>query len=91
MICLNHEGAYRFQARKFLDRQTDRERKRLLEAIVKLEEEPPQGDIVKLGGRKGYRLRIGGTRFLFEKRETEILVIDIDRRGQVYKGKGKHK
>jgi len=79
------------KAWKFLDRQTDKERKRLLDAIIKLEEEPPQGDIVKLGGRKGYRLRIGGVRLLFERRETEILVIDIDRRGQVYKGKGKHK
>ena len=79
------------KAQKFLDRQTAKEKDRLLDAIIKLGKEPPEGDIIKLGGRKGYRLRVGGTRLLFEKRETEILVIDIDRRGQVYKGKGKHK
>jgi len=79
------------KAQKFLDKQTAKERERILDAIEDIEKEPPEGDIVKLGGRKGYRLRVGNARVLFEKRETEIIVTDIDWRGQVYKGKGRHK
>ena len=51
---------------------------------------PPQGsglDVVKLTGRPGYRLRIGKYRAVFERNDTEliILVIDIDSRGEIYK------
>jgi len=79
------------KAQKFLDRQNEPERGQILKALEKLERDPPEGDIKKLKGRDGYRLRLGDIRFLFAKTETEILVTDIDRRGQVYKGKGKHK
>jgi len=79
------------KAQKFLDRQNESERGQILKALERLESEPPEGDIKKLKGRNDYRLRLGGIRFLFIKTETEILITDIDRRGQIYKGKGKHK
>jgi len=79
------------KAQKFLDRQNEPERGQIVKALEKLEREPPEGNIKKLAGHEGYRLRLGGIRFLFEKRKTEILVTNIDQRGQVYKGKGKHK
>jgi mRNA interferase RelE/StbE len=79
------------KAQKFLDRQNEPERGQIVKALEKLEREPPEGNIKKLSGHEGYRLRLGGIRFLFEKRKTEILVTNIGRRGQVYKGKGKHK
>ena len=79
------------KVQKFLDRQNEPERGQILKALEKLERDPPEGDIKKLKGRDGYRLRLGNVRFLFAKTENGILVTDIDRRGQVYKGKGKHK
>jgi len=41
------------KAQKFLDKQTAKESGRILGAIEDLEKEPPEGDITKLGGRKG--------------------------------------
>lgn len=44
-------------------------------------------DIVKLKGRKGYRLRIGGFRAIYtiERNQLLILVLDAGARGDIYK------
>ena len=79
------------KAQKYLDRLNEPELGSMLEALEKLSHEPPEGNIRKMSGRDDYRLKRSGLRALFEIRNNEIFVTNIDRRGQVYKGKGKHK
>ena len=76
---------YRFvyskNAIKFLKKQTPEVRKRIIDAIEKL----PLGDIKKMQGRSGYRLRVGDYRVLFDQNGNIIDIIDIGNRGQIYK------
>ncbi|MFA6939583.1 MAG: type II toxin-antitoxin system RelE/ParE family toxin [Clostridiaceae bacterium] len=72
------------KAEKFIKKQDRDTQKRLIKAIVEL----PEGDIKKLKGiDELYRLRVGDFRILFEKKDTElvIIVVDIGNRGQIYK------
>ncbi len=72
---------YSKQAIKFLTKQDKPTRIRIVSAINDL----PNGDVIKLQGHDGYRLRVGDFRILFDY-EGNILMIDkIDNRGQVYK------
>lgn len=54
-----------------------------MEAISKL---PASGDIRKLQGTVGYRLRVGNFRVLFDVNGLIIDIIEIGNRGQIYKG-----
>ncbi|MCD8089127.1 MAG: type II toxin-antitoxin system RelE/ParE family toxin [Clostridiales bacterium] len=54
---------YSKQALKFLQKQDKPTRQRLIEAIDNL----PMGDVKKLQGRNGYRLRVGNYRIIFDK------------------------
>ncbi|MCL2235851.1 MAG: type II toxin-antitoxin system RelE/ParE family toxin [Defluviitaleaceae bacterium] len=82
---------YSRDALRFLDRLTKKDVGRIREAVLKLTEKPPVGDIVTLqgysDGRK--RLRVGGWRIIFKyiaESEIEILaVIDIGNRGDIYR------
>lgn len=74
------------KAAKVLNRLREPNRSRILKALDKLENDPPDGDIKALTGRNGYRLRIGNYRLLFDKIDNKIIVFDIDQRGQIYKG-----
>ena len=65
---------------KFLIKQDVITRKRIVEGIEKL----PLGDIKKLKGISGFRLRIGDYRVLFDINGTVIDIIDIGNRGQIY-------
>ena len=56
------EIKYSKQAAKFLDRQNKLVRERIIRAINKI----PEGNIVKLQGRNGYRLRVGSYRVIFD-------------------------
>ena len=56
---------------------------RIINAIGQL---PSAGDITKLKGKEGYRLRVGSFRVLFDVNGTIIDIIDIGNRGQIYKG-----
>ena len=47
---------------------------------------PFEGDIKKLQGVNGYRLRVGTFRVLFDVNGIIIDIIDIGNRGQIYKG-----
>ena len=53
------------------------------QAISKL---PLEGDIKKMQGVSGYRLRVGTYRILFDVNGLIVDIIDIGNRGQIYKG-----
>lgn len=72
---------YSKQAKKFLVRQEHKIRRRIEAAIHTL----PLGDVKKLQGQSGYRLRVGDFRILFDEEGNVIMIIRIDNRGQVYK------
>ncbi len=74
---------YSKKAVKFLKKQDTVTQKRIVTAISKL---PLEGDIKKLQGADGYRLRIGNYRILFDINGIIIDIIDIGNRGQIYKG-----
>ena len=75
--------SYSKKAVKFLKRQDVPSQKRLIAAISRL---PLEGDIQKLQGIDGYRLRVGNFRVLFNVNGIIIDIIDIGNRGQIYKG-----
>jgi mRNA interferase RelE/StbE len=58
---------------------------RITAAIDKLENEPPEGDIKKLQGRDGYRVRVGNYRIIFDIEPERVFVYKIAPRGQAYK------
>ena len=62
-------------------------RSRITYALDKLENEPPEGDILKLQGRDGYRIVVGDYRILFDIESDRIDVFNIAPRGQVYRRK----
>lgn len=74
---------YSKKAEKFLKKQDVPTRKRLVTAISKL---PLEGDIKKLQGSDGYRLRVGDFRVIFDVNGIIIDIIEIGNRGQIYKG-----
>jgi mRNA interferase RelE/StbE len=45
----------------------------------------PSGDVKKLQGETGYRLRVGDYRVIFDRDGNVLMIIKIDSRGQVYK------
>ena len=75
------EIQYSKQAIKFLKRQSVSIQKRIIGAINKL----PLGDVKKLQGNPGYRLRVGDYRVIFDKFGHILYIEKIDNRGQVYK------
>lgn len=75
------EIQYSKQAIKFLKKQDITTRKRIVNAINSL----PSGDVKKLKGESGYRLRIGDYRVIFDKLGNVLYIEKIDNRGQVYK------
>lgn len=64
-----------------MSKQDKQTRNRLINEIEKL----PLGDVKKLKGTTGYRLRVGTFRILFDKKGNIIDIIDIGNRGQIYK------
>lgn len=67
-------------AKKYLCRQNKDTQKRIIEAIEKI----PNGDIKRLKGTQGYRLRVGNIRLIYFKEDNIINIIDIKNRGQAY-------
>lgn len=72
---------YSKEALKFLKKQDRPTKLRITNAINNL----PSGDVVKLQGRSGYRLRVGNFRVIFNKDGIILMIEQIDNRGQVYK------
>ena len=81
-MCKFSEIKYSKQAIKFLKKQPLRIRKCIIQAI----EQIPEGDIIKLQGKDGYRLRVGGYRVIFDRNGHVVFVNKIGNRGDVYKG-----
>lgn len=82
---MNYQIIIEKPALKFLQRQPQQQRERLLKAIYQL---PGTGDIRPMSGHDGlYRLRVGSYRVIYAV-ENEILtvrVVSIGNRGDVYK------
>lgn len=72
---------YSRQSVKFLSKQDKITQKRIISAINKL----PAGDVRKLQGRTGYRLRVGDFRIIFDVDGNILYIEKIDNRGQIYK------
>ena len=72
---------YSKQAVKFLSKQNIFVRERIMNAVKRI----PNGDIKKLHGRNGYRLRVGKYRVIFDNDGRIIFIEKIDTRGDVYK------
>jgi mRNA interferase RelE/StbE len=66
---------------KFLKKQNKTSQDRIMDAIERI----PEGNIIKLQGISGYRLRVGNYRILFDFSGNSINIINIDNRGEVYK------
>lgn len=77
------------RAAKYLKRLSEPMKSRIKDALAKLSAEPPAGDIKSLAGKNGYRLRVGKYRVLFDRINDDIVVYDIDVRGDIYKGANK--
>jgi mRNA interferase RelE/StbE len=74
-------------AEKFLAKTDRNTRNRLLNSFNGLLEVPPIGDIKPLkGSTKAFRVRVGKFRIIFEIEENTVRIINIDSRGQIYKG-----
>ncbi len=79
MVKINIE--FSKQALKFLNKQDNITKKRILVAIYNL----PSGDVKKLVGINSYRLRVGDFRIIFDKKGNVIFIEKINNRGDVYK------
>lgn len=75
------EIQYSKQAVKFLKKQDKPTVVRIINAINAL----PAGDVKKLQGQSGYRLRVGDFRIIFDKNGDILYIEKINNRGQVYK------
>lgn len=80
---------FKRQAAKALVKLPGQESRRIRQLLDKLSENPNRADIDirALSGRDGYRLRVGGTRAIFELDHDArlITVLRIAPRSQVYK------
>ena len=79
---MSYEFQYSKQAIKFLNKQPLRIRQYIVQAIKQI----PDGDIIKLQGREGYRLRVGNYRVIFDYEGRIVFINKIGNRGDVYKG-----
>lgn len=73
---------YAKQPIKFLKKLPAKTRNRIIDAIAQL---PKAGDIKKLKGLDGYRLRVGDYRVIFNHEGGVFIIYKIDNRGQAYK------
>jgi len=75
------EIKYSKSAVKFLKRQDTTTQHRIISVIEKL----PVGDVVKLQGIDGFRLRVGNFRVIYDILGNIIDIIDVGSRGQIYR------
>jgi len=75
---------------KFIQRRTLKDERRIIEKFSELKINPyptnKKANIKKLTNREGYRLRVGGYRFIYtvEDNELIVLMIEADNRGDIY-------
>jgi mRNA interferase RelE/StbE len=58
--------------------------KRIIKKIKELENDPFSKDIKRLKGQSSFRLRIGNYRILFELLESEIKILKVGHRKNIY-------
>ena len=68
---------YSKSAVKFFKKHEKLTQFRIISAIEKI----PDGNIVKLHGVSGYRLRVGDYRIIYDISSNVVNIIDIDNRG----------
>lgn len=74
------------KAQKQLDKLSDKIAEPIFTAITQLENNPRPNGYKKLKGRKGYRIRTGNYRIIYEIYDTELIidVIDLGHRKSIY-------
>jgi len=81
---------YRRQARNYLARLPLKTRTAIVGQLHALAADPddPSLDVGVLGGREGFRLRVGKYRVIFTRHDDRlvIVVVKIRPRGDIYKG-----
>jgi mRNA interferase RelE/StbE len=73
------------RAAKYLGKISEPAKSRLKAALTNLSRKPMLGDMKKLKGRDGFRLRVGGYRILFFLEHDTVVVSNIAPRGEAYK------
>ncbi|WP_066192684.1 type II toxin-antitoxin system RelE family toxin [Gracilibacillus timonensis] len=76
------------KARKYIKKLDKPNKKRMIDAIEKLQHIPPEGDISSLKGNPGIlRCRVGDWRIVFEQNmaSEELVIHAVDSRCQIYK------
>lgn len=77
---------YKKPAVKFLKTADKKLSVKILKGIEGLTREPPEGDIKSLQGRENeLRLRIGKYRIIYEHEDNNLVILNIDSRGDIYK------
>lgn len=82
---MNYKIVIEKPALKFLEKQTQKDRERILRAVYAL---PDNGDIRKMSGYETlWRLRVGTFRVLYtvENNILTVRVLSVGNRGDVYK------
>jgi len=75
---------------KFINSRTQKEKNKIKNKFLELELDPypsnPKIDTKKLKNRVGFRLRIGGYRFIYEIVDSELVIYmdEADNRGDIY-------
>lgn len=73
------------QVEKFIGKQDKQTARRILLALNGLKEKPFKGDIKVLKGRQELRMRVGDFRIIFEEVNSEVHILEIGSRGDIYK------
>ncbi|WP_444962760.1 type II toxin-antitoxin system RelE family toxin [Nocardiopsis sp. M1B1] len=73
-------------ARKELRKLDGSVRKRIVEAVADLADDPRPDGCKKLKARDGYRIRVGGYRVVYtiDDGQITVVVVKVDARGDVY-------
>lgn len=86
---MSYVAKYDKRFEKALRRLPTDAQKRIVRALLKLCDDPRQGDVKKLAGADDptWRLRVGDYRVIYEifDRELLLIFIDVDHRKQVYR------
>jgi len=75
---------------KFINSRIPKDKAQIKKRFLELEKNPypsnQKNNIKKMVGKEGYRLRVGGYRFIYTVQEDKliILMIDADNRGDIY-------
>jgi len=78
---MGREIIYSKQAIKFIRKQDKTTQIRLVTAINGL----PRGDVKKMQGEDGFRLRVGDFRVIYDEQGHILYIIRIGNRGEFYK------